>query len=105
DAGVIPTLRQDRNSLFVTLLNLNAPLRLAAGPGTISVAEALDRTKIAAQGYAGAVVRELTALDDDALRAALEQIGGQLYASVLQTAILDAESVTDMVRDQLSARE
>ena len=33
DPGVIPMLRQDRNSLFVTLLNLNVPLSRFAGPG------------------------------------------------------------------------
>lgn len=105
DAGVIPILKQDRNSLFVTLLNLNVPLRRFAGPGTISIADAIDRSKFNAGGDGGLVIRELTALDDRGLQDALEQIGGQLHASVLQTAILDSENVTDLIRDQLSARE
>ncbi|HYT66058.1 MAG TPA: autotransporter-associated beta strand repeat-containing protein [Vicinamibacterales bacterium] len=105
DIGVIPVLKQDRNSLFVTLLNLNVPLRTVGGPGIIDIADAIDRTKFGATGDAAFVIRELTALDDGRLKDALEQIGGQLHASVLQTAILDSESVTDLIRDQLSARE
>ena len=105
DPGVIPILRQDRNSLFVTLLNFNVPLSRFAGPGTVAIAEAIDRTKFNAGGDGGLVVRELTALDDAGLQRALEQIGGQLHASMLQTAVLDSETVTELIRDQLSARE
>jgi autotransporter-associated beta strand protein len=105
DATVIPVLKQNRNSLFVTLLNLNVPLRTVSGPTTISVADAIDRTKFGASGDAGFVIRELTALDDRGLVDALEQIGGQLHATVLQTAVLDTEMLNDMVRDELQARE
>jgi hypothetical protein len=96
---VLPLLRQTPNALFVTLVNLNLPL------GTDAVGEALDRGKLAATGDGLEVIKTLTALDPDALEDALQQLGGQLHASVLQTAVVDAESVTDLVRDQLSARE
>ena len=105
DSGVRPVLKQDRNSLFVTMINLNVPLRSVSGPRTITIADALDRTKFDAEGDAGFVIRELTALDDAALDNALEQIGGQLHATVLQTAVLDTEIVNDVVKEQLQARD
>jgi hypothetical protein len=105
DPAVIPVLNQNRNALFVTLLNLNVPLRNVSGPTTISVADALDRSKFGAAGDGAFIVRELTALDDRGLADALEQIGGQLHATVLQTAVLDSEMLNDMVRDAIQARE
>lgn len=105
DPGVVPVLKQDRNFLFVTMVNLKVPLRSVATPRTVAIADAIDRTKFGATGDAAFVVGELTTLDDAHLQDALEQVGGQLHASVLQTAILDSESVTDLIRDQLSARE
>ena len=105
DPGLVSGLKQTSNALYVTLLNLYVPLARTAGPGTIEVADAIDRTKRTATGDGEFVVHELTALDDKDLKNALEQVGGQLHASVLQAAILDTESVTDLIRDQLSARE
>ncbi|HVD93260.1 MAG TPA: autotransporter-associated beta strand repeat-containing protein, partial [Vicinamibacterales bacterium] len=105
DPNVIPVLNQNRNSLFVTLLNLNVPLRSVSGPATVSVADALDRSKFGASGDGAFIIRELTALDDRGLADALEQIGGQLHATVLQTAVLDTEMLNDMVRDEIQARE
>jgi uncharacterized protein with beta-barrel porin domain len=105
DSGVVPVLKQDRNDLFVTLLNLNVPLGIVSGPKTVSVADALDRTKFGADGDAAFVIRELTALGDKELGAALEQIAGQLHPTVLQAAVLDTELVNDLVRDQFQARE
>src|SRR6185503_3340890 len=89
DANVVPVLKQDRNSLFVTLLNLNVPLGLVSSPRTVSVADAIDRSKFGAGGDAQFVVRELTGLNDAALGNALEQIAGQLHPTVLQTAVID----------------
>ena len=102
DTGVLPSLTLDRNSLFVTLLNLNVPLASVAGT---PVAAALDRSKFGLTGDAAFVIKELTALDDGKLRDALEQIAGELHASVLHTAIIDSETITDLIRDQLSARQ
>src|SRR5262249_29188480 len=105
DAGVFPMLKQDRDGLFVTLVNLNVPLRTVSGPGTAGPAAAIDRGKIAATGDGAFVARELTALDDSALGSALEQIGGQLHASILETGVQDTETVSDLVRNQLQARQ
>jgi len=105
DANVVPVLKQDRNSLFVTLLNLNVPLGLVSSPRTVSVADAIDRSKFGAGGDAQFVVRELTGLNDAALGNALEQIAGQLHPTVLQTAVIDTDLVNDVVREQFQARE
>ena len=105
DTAVVPLLKQDRNGLFVTLLNLHVPLQSVSGPGTAAPAAAIDRGKLRATGDGAFVARELTALDDRSLGDALEQIGGQLHASVLQTAVQDTETVSDLVRDQLQARQ
>ena len=102
DTGVLPSLTQDRNSLFVTLLNLNVPL---ASVARTPVAEALDRSKFGGDSDARFVIKELTALDDERLKDALEQLAGELHASVLHTAIIDSETITDLIRDQLSARQ
>jgi autotransporter-associated beta strand protein len=102
---VEPLLTQTPNALYVTLLNLNVPLATGAGSAHQAVADAIDRTKFDATGDAKLVVNQLTALDDAGLQDALEQIAGELHASVLQTAILDAETMSDVVRDQLSSRE
>ena len=103
--NVEPLLTQTQNALYVTLLNLNVPLSTDGGTANKAVADAIDRAKFEATGDARAVVRELTALDNAALPRALEQLGGQLHASVLHAAILDAETLNDVVRDQLASRE
>ena len=106
DSAVVPVLNQSRNDLFVTLLNLHVPLgSVAKAPNLSGVAAAIDRSKFSVDGDAAFVVRELTALDDAGLNGALEQVGGQLHATVLQTAVLDAESIADLVRDQAAARD
>jgi uncharacterized protein with beta-barrel porin domain len=81
------------------------PLATDSDARNRAVADAIDRSKHDASGDALTVVKELTALDRPGLNNALEQLGGELHASVLQTAILDADTITDLVRDQLSARE
>ena len=103
--NVEPLLTQTQNSLYVTLLNLNVPLAIDAGPAHKAVADAIDRSKFGATGDAATIVRELTALDTGGLQHALELLGGELHASVLHTAILDAETLADVVRDQLASRE
>ena len=103
--NVEPLLTQTQNSLYVTLLNLNVPLAIDAGPARKNVADAIDRSKFGATGDAATIVHELTALETGALQNALELLAGELHASVLQTAILDAETLADVVRDQLSSRE
>src|SRR4029079_15626669 len=75
------------------------------GPGTSSVAGAIDRSKFGAGGDAQFVVRELTGLNDAALGNALEEIAGQLHPTVLQTAVIDTDLVNDVVREQLQARD
>lgn len=103
--NVEPLLTQTQNSLYVTLLNLNVPLAIDAGPARKAVADAIDRSKFGATGDAAAIIRELTALDTGGLQEALELLAGELHASVLHAAILDAETLADVVRDQLSSRE
>jgi len=103
--NVEPLLTQTQNSLYVTLLNLNVPLAIDAGPARKGVADAIDRSKFGATGDAATIIRELTALDAGGLQDALELLAGELHASVLHAAILDAETLADVVRDQLSSRE
>jgi autotransporter-associated beta strand protein len=96
-------LTQDSSSLFVTLLNLQIPLTTAVSTGNgAAVAGALDRTKMAATGDRALVVRELTALDDEGLKDALETISGEIHSSALHLAVLDSEAFTDLVRGELT---
>jgi fibronectin-binding autotransporter adhesin len=107
DPNVVPLLKEDRNALFVTLVNLNVPLAApTADPNRRGVADAIDRIKFGATGDRAMVIKELTALDDAGLNAALEQIEGQIHASALQTAVLDADAFTEIARTQAgTARE
>lgn len=105
DPVFIPYLRQDRNMLFVTLLNLGIPLSTSVtDPNAASVGAAIDKFKLGATGDQLTVVRELTGLDDAALNDALRQISGEAHASLLQFGIRDSEMATDIVRRQISAR-
>ena len=107
DPNVVPLLKQDKNALFVTLVNLNVPLAAPiADPNRRGVADAIDRIKFGATGDRATVIKELTALDDSGLNSALEQIEGQIHASAIQTAVLDADAFTEIARTQAgSARE
>lgn len=106
NAAVQPVLKQDANSLFVTLLNLQIPLAGAVtNPNAIAVGQSIDKFKLAATGDRALVARELTGLDDNALNLALEEIAGAVHASSQQLAILDSEAFTDTVRDELTARD
>jgi uncharacterized protein with beta-barrel porin domain len=100
---IVPILKQDPNSLFVVLLDMPVPLApVATKPNTAAAGAAIDRVKGNATGDLGAVVRELTALDDRAL--ALEMVAGEIHASRLRLALIDSESFTDLVRTGLMDR-
>jgi len=102
---IVPILKQDPNSLFVVLLDMPVPLApVATKPNTAAAGAAIDRVKGNATGDLGAVVRELTALDDRALDGALEMVAREIHASRLQLALIDSESFTDLVRTGLMDR-
>ena len=104
--NVDAVLNQNRNNLYVTLLNLNIPLGGVVTTGNAgAVADAIDRTKFGATGDHAFVIHELTALNDQDLGDALEQISGQIHATVLQTAVVDSESITDSIRGEMQVRE
>jgi hypothetical protein len=69
------------------------------------VAKGLDRIKLGATGDLGLVARELAALDDAHLDAALKGLSGEIHASVLRLTTMDSQTITDTVRDELSASE
>src|SRR5262249_3607320 len=99
DSTIIPLLKQDQNALFVTVINLNIPLVTGiSDPSRRGVADAIDRIKFGATGDRATVIHELTALDDKGLNDALGQIEGQIHASVLQAAVLDADTFTDFAK-------
>ena len=103
DPNVVPLLKEDRNALFVTLVNLNVPLATpTADPNRRGVADddRSDQSSALHRRSSATVIKELTALDDAGLNAALEQIEGQIHASALQTAVLDADAFTDIARTQ-----
>jgi len=103
DPTVIPLLKQDKNALFVTVINLNVPLATGIDdPNRRGVATAIDRIKFGAGGDGATVIHELTALDDKGLNDALAQIEGQIHASVIQAAVLDADTFTDFAKTQAS---
>src|SRR5207344_3068198 len=87
----VPILNQNGQSLFVTLLNLTAPLTIPAGtPNRKKVADAIDRVKLDGGPDILKVATELTALDDRNLNDALDQLSGEVYASSLQLGIIDS---------------
>jgi len=103
DSTIIPLLKQDKNALFVTVINLNVPLATGiSDPSRRGVADAIDRIKFGASGDGATVIHELTALDDKGLNDALAQIEGQIHASVIQAAVLDADAFTDFAKTQAS---
>jgi hypothetical protein len=105
DPVFLPYLRQDRNLLFVTLLNLGIPLSTSVThPNAASVGAAIDKFKLGATGDHLTVVSELTGLDDAALNDALRQVSGEALASLLQFGIRDSEMSTDIVRRQIAGR-
>jgi autotransporter-associated beta strand protein len=102
---LVSSLRQDGNTLAVTILNLGVPLESAAGPGLSGVGAAIDRLKGDMSGDRGFVVRELLALNDDELNVALRTIAGELHASKVHLEVRSSEVFTDLVRSQMTDRE
>ena len=106
DPLVVTLLTPRASSLYVTLLNFHVPLAGAAtSPNAVAVAEAIDGLKAGAAGDLGQVVREVTALDDHALDDALRSIAGEVHGSSLFLSATESEAFTDLLRDQLTARE
>lgn len=98
-------LKQDRNMLFVTMLNLGIPLVTdVTNPNARSVSGVLDRLKEGATGDRLTVIEELTGLSDSELDAALRQISGEAHATFLQIGIRDSEAANDVIREQISTR-
>ncbi len=58
--------------------------------------------KRGATGDLRQVVRELIALDDAGLDLAVESLAGQVHASQQWMAVLDSETFTDMVRQEIT---
>jgi fibronectin-binding autotransporter adhesin len=105
DPLLVPSLRQDQNLLFVTMLNMGIPLSTeVTNPNAASVGEAIDRFKLGSTGDHLVVIRELTGLGDAALNDALRQVSGEAHASLLQFGIRDSEAATDIIRRQISSR-
>src|SRR5579871_4781193 len=93
------------NTLVLSLLDMNAPLAAAATTGNaVRAGAAIDRIKAGATGDLANVVRELTALDDGSLSSALAAAAGEIHASDVQMAALDAEAITDLVQGRMTDR-
>jgi autotransporter-associated beta strand protein len=93
-------------SLYVTLLNFGVPLAIPGlDPNPKNAADVIDQIKPDATGDELTVIRELTGLDDPGLSDALDEIAGEVHASILQTAIIDSESFSDLVRQVLTERD
>jgi fibronectin-binding autotransporter adhesin len=103
---LVPVLSANANTLFVTLLNFAIPLAgTVTLPNAIAAARAIDAVKIGSSGDLGAVVREVTALDDAHLTGALTSLAGEIHASEQRLSIQDSLSITDLVRTELSEFE
>ena len=106
DPLLIPALRQDGTSLFVTLLNLRVPLRDAVTDRRFApLGGALDILKQDMSGDRGFVIRELLALDDEMLNDAMRAIAGEIHATSRHVAVRSSEAFTDLVRSQLADRD
>jgi autotransporter-associated beta strand protein len=104
--GVVPVLTNDSTTLLVTLLNMRMPVeQTASTPNGASVARGIDAVKMRAAGDLAAVVREVTALDDTQLDDALESLAGQVHASQRWMALVEAETLTDLIRSEITSRE
>ncbi len=103
---LVPVLSANANTLFVTLLNYAIPLTgTATSTNAIAVAHAIDTVKIGSTGDLGAVIREVTALDDPHLNGALTGLAGEIHASEQRLSIQDSQSITDIVRNEISEFE
>jgi autotransporter-associated beta strand protein len=103
---LVPILTPVPTSLYVLLLNYEIPLTITAStPNAAGVAAAIDRFKTVATGDTALVVQELTALNDNELRVALDTIAGEIHASSTHLGIIDSEAFSDLVRAGVNARD
>jgi uncharacterized protein with beta-barrel porin domain len=103
---IVPVLSANANTLFVTMLNFAIPLApVATSSNAMATANAIDTIKLGATGDLGAVIREVTALDDAHLNLALTSLAGEIHASEQRLSIRDSQSITDMVRSEISEFE
>ncbi|HEX4347946.1 MAG TPA: autotransporter domain-containing protein, partial [Vicinamibacterales bacterium] len=104
--GIVPVVRADPNALLVTVENFNIPLStVPISPKVTSIAKAVDIGKLSGDPDFGKIARELTALSDSQLSAALQQLSGEVHASQARLASIDSASISDIVRGSLSDRE
>ncbi len=104
-ASLEPWLTGTRTTLFMTLLRTDLPLNgYAATTNGAAIGSAFDRLRRDATGDLANVTRELTALDDPALAAALDALSGEIHASSLQLAALEGEAGMDLIRGQTANR-
>ena len=81
---------------------LNGGARLTVGDDNSSSLFAGSLTgKFGATGDFAFVVRELTALDDPHLDAALRGLAGEIHASALRVTEIESQTLTDLVRNEL----
>ena len=100
-----PWLTQTGTTLFATLLRTDLPLQsFATTVNGASIGGAIDRLRSTAGGNIAAITRELTALDDAALTAALDSAAGEIHASSIQLMALDGETASTLVRDEIAGR-
>ena len=102
----IPLFKLSPSALMVTLLNLDVPLGGAVtSPNAAGAGRAIDATKAGATGDYSHVIDELTALTDGNLDRALREMSGEIHASTTQMVAIDSMSMTDVVRNEMSASE
>jgi autotransporter-associated beta strand protein len=105
ESALDPWVTSTPNELVITLLNTNVSLAtFTTTTNGGAIGTAFDQIRSRATGDLANVVRELTALDNPDLDAALGAAAGEIHASALQLAALDGESVTDLIRSQSAYR-
>jgi fibronectin-binding autotransporter adhesin len=93
------------NDLVLTLMRTDVPLAIYAGTANgAAIGSVVDRLRGTATGDLAAVTRELTALTDAGLASALDVLAGEIHPSSVQLAALEAESIADLVREEIALR-
>jgi outer membrane autotransporter protein len=104
-ATLEPWLTRTDTTLFMTILRTDLPLEHNAKTANgAAIGSAFDRLRSDATGDLARVTRELTALDDPTLAAALDAVSGEIHASSIQLAALDGEANTGLVRKAIAER-
>jgi autotransporter-associated beta strand protein len=104
--NLVPLLVMDRTTLVLALLDTSMPIgQLGTSANGRSVGAAIDKVRQTAVGDLGVVVRELSLLDDPQIDPAFQSIAGEIHGSEIHLAALDSEAFTDVVRDEVDARE